>query len=110
MPGPQQEHMGIIKHGAKLLYAYSEATTIKLTVILRKAYGGAYIAMCSKHLRADYVNAWPGSEVAVMGAEGAVPIIYHKEIEQLNYNIKDLFIQEKVIQYKKVHMNVSAAL
>lgn len=66
LPGSGQERKGIIRHGAKLLYAYSEATTTKLNVILRKAYGGAYIAMCSKHLRADFVYAWPNAEIAVM--------------------------------------------
>jgi propionyl-CoA carboxylase beta chain len=82
LPGTQQEWGGIIRHGAKLLYAYCEATVPKLTVILRKAYGGAYDVMSSKHIRADYNVAWPGAELAVMGAEGAVSIIYRKEIEQ----------------------------
>ncbi|HOG16106.1 MAG: Methylmalonyl-CoA carboxyltransferase 12S subunit [Syntrophaceae bacterium PtaU1.Bin231] len=81
MPGTQQEWSGIINHGAKLLHAYSEATVPKITVITRKAYGGAYIAMCSKHLGADYVMAWPTAEIAVMGAEGACNIIYRKEIQ-----------------------------
>ena len=80
MPGVAQEHGGIIRHGAKLLYAYSEATVPKLTVIMRKAYGGAYIAMGSKHLRADVVYAWPNAEIAVMGPEGAVNIVFRKEI------------------------------
>jgi len=82
LPGVAQEHGGIIKHGAKLLFAYCEATVPKLTVITRKAYGGAYDVMSSKHIRADYNVAWPGAELAVMGAEGAVGIIYRKEIEQ----------------------------
>jgi acetyl-CoA carboxylase carboxyltransferase component len=81
MPGTNQEHGGIIRHGAKLLYAYSEATVPKVTVIVRKAYGGAYIAMCSRYLGADMVLAWPTSEIAVMGAEGAANIIFKKEIE-----------------------------
>jgi len=81
LPGVEQEHGGVIRHGAKLLYAYSEATVPKMTVILRKAYGGAYIAMCSKHLGADQVFAWPGAEIAVMGPEGAANIIFKKEIE-----------------------------
>jgi acetyl-CoA carboxylase carboxyltransferase component len=81
MPGTNQEYGGIIRHGAKLLYAYSEATVPKVTVIVRKAYGGAYIAMCSRHLGADMVLAWPTSEIAVMGAEGAANIIFKKEIE-----------------------------
>lgn len=80
LPGVDQEYGGIIRHGAKLLYAYSEATVPKLTVILRKAYGGAYICMCSKHLGADAVFAWPGAEIAVMGPQGAVNIVFKKEI------------------------------
>jgi methylmalonyl-CoA carboxyltransferase large subunit len=82
MPGVQQEHGGIIRHGAKMLFAYSATTSPKITVILRKAYGGAYLAMCSKDLGADRVAAWPTAEVAVMGAEGAVPIIYRQEIKE----------------------------
>jgi methylmalonyl-CoA decarboxylase alpha subunit len=82
LPGVAQEHGGIIRHGAKLLYAYSEATVPKITVIVRKAYGGAYIAMCSKHLGADQVFAWPTAEIAVMGPEGAANIIFRKEIEE----------------------------
>lgn len=80
MPGTNQEWTGIIRHGAKLLHAYSEATVPKITVITRKAYGGAYIGMCSKQLGADYVMAWPTAEIAVMGAEGACNIIYRSEI------------------------------
>jgi len=81
LPGVTQEHNGIIRHGAKLLYAYSEATVPLLTVILRKAYGGAYLAMSSKALGADLVLAWPQSEIAVMGAEGAANIVFKKEID-----------------------------
>jgi len=81
LPGVQQEYGGIIRHGAKVLFAYSAATTPKITVILRKAYGGAYIAMCSKDLGADRVLAWPTAEVAVMGAEGAAEIVFRKEID-----------------------------
>jgi methylmalonyl-CoA decarboxylase subunit alpha len=80
LPGIDQEHAGVIRHGAKLLYAYSEATVPKITVILRKAYGGGYIAMNSRHLRADFVFAWPSAEIAVMGPEGAANIIFRKEI------------------------------
>jgi len=80
LPGKDQEHAGIIKHGAKMLYAYSEATVPKLTVITRKAYGGAYIVMCSKHLGADVNLAWPSGEVAVMGPQGAINIIFRKEL------------------------------
>ncbi|MBI4416866.1 MAG: methylmalonyl-CoA carboxyltransferase, partial [Euryarchaeota archaeon] len=81
LPGTEQEYGGIIRNGAKLLYAYSEATVPKLTVITRKAYGGAYDVMCSKHIRADFNFAWPTAEIAVMGPEGAVQIIFRKEIE-----------------------------
>nr|WP_034629339.1 carboxyl transferase domain-containing protein [Desulfotruncus alcoholivorax] len=80
LPGTAQEYGGIIRHGAKMLYAYSEATVPKITIILRKAYGGAYLAMCSSSLRADMVYAWPTAEIAVMGPEGAVNIIYRNEI------------------------------
>ena len=80
LPGTEQEHGGIIRHGAKLLYAFSEATVPKLTVITRKAYGGAYDVMSSKHIRADLNVAWPTAEIAVMGSEGAVNIIFRKEI------------------------------
>jgi len=82
LPGVQQEYGGIIRHGAKLLFAYSAATVPKIQVILRKAYGGAYVAMSSRDLGADRVFAWPTAEVAVMGAEGAVEIIFRKEMEQ----------------------------
>jgi acetyl-CoA carboxylase carboxyltransferase component len=82
LPGTAQEYGGIIRHGAKLLYAYCEATVPKLTVITRKAYGGAYDVMCSKHIRADYNVAWPTAEIAVMGPQGAVNIIFRREIAQ----------------------------
>ena len=78
MPGVQQEYGGIIRHGAKTLFAYSSATVPKLTVVLRKAYGGAYIAMCAKDLGADKIFAWPTAEIAVMGAEGAVEIVFRR--------------------------------
>jgi propionyl-CoA carboxylase beta chain len=81
LPGTEQEYGGIIKHGAKLLFAYCEATVPKITVITRKAYGGAYDVMSSKHIRADYNVAWPTAELAVMGAEGAVNILNKKEIQ-----------------------------
>jgi len=80
MPGVNQEHGGIIRHGAKIVYAYSEATVPKLTVVTRKGYGGAYIVMGSKHLHADMLFAWPTAEIAVMGAEGAVNILFRKEL------------------------------
>jgi propionyl-CoA carboxylase beta chain len=81
LPGTHQEHSGIIRHGAKLLYAYSEATVPKITVITRKAYGGAYVVMSSKFLGTDVTYAWPSAEIAVMGAEGAVNILFKKQIE-----------------------------
>jgi propionyl-CoA carboxylase beta chain len=80
MPGVAQERGGIIRHGAKMLFAYAAATVPKITVIMRKAYGGAYLAMCSRDMGADFVFAWPCSEIAVMGAEGAVGVLYKKEI------------------------------
>src|SRR5579871_254658 len=80
LPGVDQEHGGIIRHGAKMLFAYSAATVPKLTVVIRKAYGGGYIAMCSKELGADHVFAWPSAEIAVMGAEGAAEIVFRREI------------------------------
>jgi acetyl-CoA carboxylase carboxyltransferase component len=80
LPGTAQEYGGIIRHGAKLLYAFSEATVPKLTVITRKAYGGAYCVMCSKHIRADFNVAWPTAEIAVMGPEGAVNILFRREL------------------------------
>jgi propionyl-CoA carboxylase beta chain len=83
MPGTRQEHGGIIRHGAKLLYAFAEATVPKLTVITRKAYGGAYCVMSSKHLRTDVNLAWPTAEIAVMGPEGAVNIVYKRELDQV---------------------------
>ncbi|MBP7691682.1 MAG: acyl-CoA carboxylase subunit beta [Anaerolineales bacterium] len=84
MPGVAQEHGGIIRHGAKIVYAYSEATVPKLAVITRKAYGGAYIVMSSKYIRTDFVYAWPTAEIAVMGAEGAVNILYGKELKKMS--------------------------
>jgi acetyl-CoA/propionyl-CoA carboxylase carboxyl transferase subunit len=83
MPGVAQEHGGIIRHGAKIVYAYSEATVPKLCVVTRKAYGGAYIVMSSKYVRTDLVYAWPTTEIAVMGAEGAVNILYRKELAEM---------------------------
>ena len=80
LPGTAQEYRGIIRHGAKLIFAYAEATVPKISVLTRKAYGGAYIVMSSKHLKGDINYAWPSSEVAVMGAEGAVNIVYRSEI------------------------------
>ena len=81
LPGTAQEYGGIIRHGAKLLFAFAEATVPKVTVITRKAYGGAYCVMSSKHIRTDVNFAWPTAEIAVMGAEGAVNILYKRELE-----------------------------
>jgi len=97
LPGVDQEHAGVIRHGAKLLYAYSEATVPKITVILRKAYGGGYIAMNSRHLGADFMFAWPGAEIAVMGPEGAANIIFRKEI--MEAEDQDAMRQQKVQEY-----------
>ncbi|MPM55826.1 Methylmalonyl-CoA carboxyltransferase 12S subunit [bioreactor metagenome] len=82
LPGVQQEFGGIIRHGAKMLFAYSAATVPKVTIVVRKAYGGAYLAMCAKSLGADRSAAWPTAEIAVMGAEGAVAVLYAKEIKE----------------------------
>ncbi len=103
LPGVDQEHAGVIRHGAKVLYAYSEATVPKMTVILRKAYGGGYIAMGSRHLRADFVFAWPAAEIAVMGPEGAANIIFRKEI--MNAEDPDKMRKEKVEEYKQKFAN-----
>lgn len=103
LPGVDQEHAGVIRHGAKLLYAYSEATVPKLTVIIRKAYGGGYIAMSSRHLRADFVFAWPGAEIAVMGPEGAANIIFRKEITTAAD--PDEMRRQKVDEYREKFAN-----
>ena len=97
LPGVDQEHAGVIRHGAKVLYAYSEATVPKITIILRKAYGGGYIAMNSRHLGADFVFAWPSAEIAVMGPEGAANIIFRKEI--MEAEDQNAMRQEKVKEY-----------
>ena len=102
LPGVKEEHKGIIRHGAKLLYSYSEAVVPKITIILRKAYGGAYIAMCSKSLGADFVYAWPGAEIAVMGAEGAVGILYAKELKN---DSDGTYKAQKISEYKKEFMS-----
>ncbi len=103
LPGVDQEHAGVIRHGAKMLYAYSEATIPKMTVILRKAYGGGYIAMGSRHLRADFVFAWPTAEIAVMGPEGAASIIFRKEI--MGAEDPEKMRKEKVKEYKQQFAN-----
>ncbi|HTU00388.1 MAG TPA: carboxyl transferase domain-containing protein, partial [Candidatus Sulfotelmatobacter sp.] len=103
LPGSAQEHGGVIRHGAKLLYAYSEATVPKLTVILRKSYGGAYLAMCSRHLGADMVIAWPQAEIAVMGPEGAAAIIFRREIKDAAD--AEAKRQEKIEEYRQSFAN-----
>lgn len=103
LPGVDQEHAGVIRHGAKVLYAYSEATVPKITVILRKAYGGGYIAMNSRHLRADFVFAWPTAEIAVMGPEGAANIIFRKEITEAAD--PEAMRKQKVAEYKEKFAN-----
>jgi acetyl-CoA carboxylase carboxyltransferase component len=103
LPGSQQEWGGIIRHGAKLLWAYSEATVPKLLLVTRKDYGGSYLAMCSKHLGADMVFAWPTAEIAVMGAEGATNIIHRKEIKSAHDPAAKR--KEKIDEYKNLFSN-----
>ncbi len=99
LPGTQQEHGGVIRHGAKIIYAYAEATVPKMTVIMRKAYGGAYIAMSSRHLGADYVAAWPTAEIAVMGPRGAIEIIYRRELAKAEN--PEEFVKEVEEKYRR---------
>lgn len=103
LPGVNQEHNGIIRHGAKLLYAFAEATVPKITVITRKAYGGAYCVMASKHIRTDFNFAYPGAEIAVMGSEGAVGILYRKEFKETN-DAKKL-LDEKKLEFEEKFAN-----
>ncbi len=103
LPGTDQEHRGIIIHGSKLLFAFAEATVPKLTVITRKAYGGAYDVMCSKHIRADFNYAWPTAEIAVMGPEGAINIIFRKEIESSKN--PDVKARELAFEYREKFAN-----
>jgi acetyl-CoA carboxylase carboxyltransferase component len=98
LPGADQEWGGIIRHGAKMLFAYSEATVPKITLTIRKAYGGSYLGMCSKDLGADTVLCWPTTELAVMGSEGAAAIIFRKEIEKAVDSAK--LLQEKIREYR----------
>ncbi len=104
LPGVQQEYGGIIRHGAKMLFAYSAATVPKITVILRKAYGGAYLAMCGRDLGADRVFAWPTAEVAVMGAEGAAEIVFRKEIAEAGDD-KAARRRELIARYRETFSN-----
>ena len=103
LPGVDQEHAGVIRHGAKILYAYSEAIVPKITIILRKAYGGGYIAMSSRHLKADFVFAWPSAEIAVMGPEGAANIIFKNEIQTAE-NPEEMRLK-KIEEYKEKFAN-----
>jgi len=105
LPGCQQEHMGIIRHGAKLLYAYSEASVPKITVTMRKSYGGASVAMASKDMGADILMAWPQAEIAVMGAGGAANIIFRKEIKAAPEKERASVRQEKIDEYEENFAN-----
>jgi propionyl-CoA carboxylase beta chain len=105
LPGTQQEWNGIIKHGAKLLYAFAEATVPKLTVITRKAYGGAYCVMSSKHIRTDANFAWPTAEIAVMGPEGAVNIVYKRELDRAPEKDRERLRQEKIAEFRERFAN-----
>jgi propionyl-CoA carboxylase beta chain len=105
LPGTEQEFGGIIKHGAKLLFAFAEATVPKLTVITRKAYGGAYCVMASKHIRTDANFAWPTAEIAVMGPEGAVNIVYKREIERAPESDRDRIREEKIAEFRQRFAN-----
>ena len=99
LPGTQQEFGGIIRHGAKLLFAFAEATVPKVTVITRKAYGGAYCVMASKHIRTDANFAWPTAEIAVMGPEGAVNILYRRELDAADD--PDALRAEKIAEFRE---------
>jgi propionyl-CoA carboxylase beta chain len=103
LPGTVQEYGGIIKHGAKLLFAFAEATVPKVTVITRKAYGGAYCVMSSKHIRTDFNYAWPTAEIAVMGPEGAVNILYKRELDAAADPVKAR--AEKVAEFREKFAN-----
>ncbi len=104
MPGTDTEHNGIIRHGAKIIFAYSEASVPKISVVTRKAYGGAYIVMGSKHLHADMCFAWPTAEIAVMGADGAVNILHGKSLKEKTRKKQKLFepngsrLQREILQ------------
>ena len=101
LPGTQQEFGGIIKHGAKLLFAFAEATVPKITVITRKAYGGAYCVMASKHIRTDANFAWPTAEIAVMGPEGAVDIVYKRELNSAQSQDRERLRKEKIAEFRQ---------
>ncbi len=103
MPGPDQEHGGIIRHGAKLLYAFTEATVPRISVIIRKAYGGAYLVMNSKHIRCDVNYAWPTAEIAVLGPKGAAELIYRREIAQATD--PEQLLNHKMEEYREAFSN-----
>ncbi len=105
LPGTQQEFGGIIKHGAKLLFAFAEATVPKLTVITRKAYGGAYCVMSSKHIRTDANFAWPTAEIAVMGPEGAVNIVYKRELDRAPEADRERLRAKKIAEFRERFAN-----
>jgi acetyl-CoA carboxylase carboxyltransferase component len=107
LPGVNQEHRGIIRHGAKVLFAYAEATVPKVSIVTRKAYGGAYVVMSSKYLGTDVTYAWPSAEIAVMGPEGATNILYRKQIE----DAKDKEAERKKLtdEFRKQFLNPYAA-
>ena len=105
LPGTQQEYGGIIKHGAKLLFAFAEATVPKITVITRKAYGGAYCVMASKHIRTDANFAWPTAEIAVMGPEGAVDIVYKRELAKVEGAEREKLRREKIAEFRNRFAN-----
>jgi len=105
LPGTQQEFGGIIRHGAKLLFAFAEATVPKVTVITRKAYGGAYCVMSSKHIRTDANFAWPTAEIAVMGPEGAVNIVYKRELDKVAESEREKLRQEKIAEFRERFAN-----
>jgi len=105
LPGTQQEYGGIIRHGAKLLFAFAEATVPKITVITRKAYGGAYCVMASKHIRTDANFAWPTAEIAVMGPEGAVNIVYKRELDKVPEVERERLRQQKIAEFRERFAN-----
>ena len=107
LPGVKQEHTGIIRHGAKMLFAYGEATVPKITIIIRKGYGGGNPAMCNKEMGANFMFAWPGAEIAVLGAEAATEVLYRKEIKDSGDS--DVIRQQKVQEYRQFFCSPSMA-
>ncbi len=109
LPGVDQEHNGIIRHGAKLIYAYATATVPKITLILRKAFGGAYVVMGSKELGADFNFSWPGAQIAVLGAKGAVAILHRSELEKVSAQDREILVQKFEKRYEADFMNPGIA-